>query len=359
MEMVIIKQKVKAVAQRIIPFPDSLIPHNTFQNLHTIHQNQAMLILRPQVSKFYPRLSLAIVAIFIMIFGLDQNAVAQQQSLFTQYMFNQLALNPAYAGVHDGISVMGLWREQWVGLEGAPSTQVISVHSPLNYRPVSLGAVVYSDKIGLNKTTGAQFSYAYRIFISDKTQVSFGLQGSILNVRADYSDGSVIDPSLANANINNFFPNVGSGIMVHNQNFYVSFSSPHLINQRLDKDNPLSQARLSRHYYLLAGYVFDISDNIKLKPNFMFKAVQGAPAQIDLNMNALLAKFLWVGASYRSLQGVDLLLQFQLTSNLQLGYAFDINANRDLRQINNATHEVMLNYVFELPRKKVETPRYF
>lgn len=294
-----------------------------------------------------------------LILTLTFAAKGQQQSLFTQYMFNQLAVNPAYAGVHEGVSIMGLWREQWVGLEGAPSTQVVSIHSPLNYRPASLGAMVSRDKIGVNQTTNVQLSYAYRIHLNSTTQISFGLQGSVTNFRSDYTDGSIVDPVLASANVNNFFPNVGTGIMIHDERFYASFSIPSMINQRLDRDNPLSQATLSRHYYVLAGYVFDIGQDIKLKPNFMFKAVAGAPAQIDLNVNALLKDFIWVGLSYRSLSSVDLLVQFQLTQNMQLGYAFDINTNRELTGLNNATHEVMLNYIIELPRKKVETPRYF
>jgi type IX secretion system PorP/SprF family membrane protein len=147
--------------------------------------------------------------------------------------------------------------------------------------------------------------------------------------------------------------------MIHRENFYATFSTPVMMKQRLDKNNPASRAEVARHFYVLGGYVFKLSENVILKPNFMFKAVGGAPAQVDLNLNVLLNKFLWLGASYRSLQSLDLLIQFQLAANLQLGYAYDINVNRELAAINNATHEIMLQYVFELPRKKVETPRYF
>uniref|UniRef100_UPI00404A3E39 PorP/SprF family type IX secretion system membrane protein n=1 Tax=Fulvivirga sp. TaxID=1931237 RepID=UPI00404A3E39 len=298
--------------------------------------------------------------IFASVYCIVGNLYGQQQSLYTHYMFNQLVINPAYTGIHEGISVMGLWREQWVGLEGAPSTQVFSIHSPMNYRPVSLGAVFYNDRIGVNIETGVHLSYAYRIFLDDKTQLSFGLKGSITNLKADFSDGgSIIDPTIINANYNSFVPNVGFGLMLHRENFYVSLSSPLMLRQKMNRNNPVSLAELSRHFYALGGYVFEVSDKIILKPNFMFKAVSGAPAQIDLNINALLNKFLWLGLSYRSLSSLDLLLQFQLAPNLQLGYAYDLNVNKELAAINNASHEIMLQYIFELPRKKVETPRYF
>jgi type IX secretion system PorP/SprF family membrane protein len=298
--------------------------------------------------------------VFASIYCLAGSLYAQQQSLYTHYMFNQLVINPAYTGIHEGISVMGLWREQWVGLEGAPSTQVFSIHSPMNYRPVSLGAVFYNDRIGVNTETGVHLSYAYRIFLDDKTQLSFGLKGSLSNLKADFSDGgTIVDPTIVNANYNSFVPNVGFGIMIHRENFYVALSSPLMLRQKINKSNPVSLAELSRHIYALGGYVFEVSDKVILKPNFMFKAVSGAPAQLDLNINALFNKFLWLGLSYRSLSSLDLLIQFQLAPNLQLGYAYDLNVNKELAAINNASHEIMLQYIFELPRKKVETPRYF
>lgn len=286
-------------------------------------------------------------------------AKAQQQALFTQYMFNQLALNPAYAGIHEGISATALYRQQWVGFEGAPQTGTLSIHSPMNYRPISLGAVFIQDKIGVTSQTGVQLSYAYRIHITPKMQVSFGLQGGFTNYKANYNDGTTNDPVLVNSNISEFLPNVGSGIMVHSKRFYASFSVPMMIQQEFDKVNAGTIGRTMRHYFLLGGYVLDVNENLRLKPNVMFKSVTGAPAQLDLNLNALINDFAWVGVSYRSLQSIDLLFQLQLTNQLQLGYSFDFSTNKDMRAVNAGTHEIMLNYFFELPITKVLNPRYF
>jgi type IX secretion system PorP/SprF family membrane protein len=197
----------------------------------------------------------------IFLFGacaITTSAVAQQQVMFTQYMFNQLAINPAYAGVHDGISASMLWREQWVGFEGAPSTQTISLHSPLNYRPVSLGLVLMNDKIGVTTQHGAYASYAYRISF-EKSQLSMGLQGSLTQYQTDYSEEAGIDPILANANVNVMRPNFGAGLLWHSKRHYLGLSVPQLINQSFDPTNMDSDSELVRHYFLLAGYVFDIS----------------------------------------------------------------------------------------------------
>ncbi|MEQ8713439.1 MAG: type IX secretion system membrane protein PorP/SprF [Cyclobacteriaceae bacterium] len=286
------------------------------------------------------------------------SALAQQQVMFTQYMFNQLAINPAYAGIHEGISTSMLWREQWVGFEGAPSTQTISVHSPLNYRPASLGLVLMRDKIGITTQHGAYASYAYRIRF-EKSQLSMGMQGSITQYQTDYSEEAGLDPILANANVNVMRPNFGAGLMWHSDRHYVGLSVPQLMNQSFDPGNLDSDSELVRHYFLLAGYVFDINNDLKFKPNILVKHVAGAPTQVDLNANFLIKDVVWVGLSYRSLDSFDFLFQLQINPQLQIGYAFDFATTTELRRVNAGSHEFMLNYIFELPRKKVLTPRYF
>lgn len=288
------------------------------------------------------------------------NSFAQQQVMFTQYMFNGLAINPAYAGIHEGLSASVLWREQWVGFEGAPSTQTISLHSPLAQSSASFGGVIIRDKIGVTEQIGVQGSAAYRIFIDKDTRLSFGLQASLNNFRANYLDGSSgADPTLNNSNINVFKPNFGFGLLYHSDRYYVGLSIPQLLNQSFDDSNESSESELVRHYFLTAGYVFILNPDFKLKPNILVKSVSGAPIQLDLNLNLLIKDVVWVGASYRSFDSIDLLMQLQLTPRLQLGYAYDISTSSELRSVNSGSHEFMLSYVFQLTNMRAISPRYF
>ncbi|MFY0626552.1 MAG: type IX secretion system membrane protein PorP/SprF [Reichenbachiella sp.] len=287
-------------------------------------------------------------------------SLAQQQVMFTQYMFNGLALNPAYAGIHDGLSASILWREQWVGFEGAPSTQTIAVHGPVKHSPASLGGMIIRDKIGVTEQIGVYMSGAYRIYFNNDSKLSFGLQGSLVNFRAEFVDSSTgLDPVLLNGNINEFKPNFGTGILYHSEKFYIGFSVPQILKQNFDNSNELSDARLNRHYFLSGGIVFELNPDFKLKPNVLAKYVEGAPIQLDLNLNLLIKDIVWVGVSYRSFESVDLLTQIQITPRLQLGYSYDIPISSELSNVNSGSHEVMLSYVFKLTKTHAISPRYF
>ncbi|HCX24233.1 MAG: hypothetical protein CMB80_25540 [Flammeovirgaceae bacterium] len=293
----------------------------------------------------------------ISLICLGYLSYGQQQVLFTQYMFNQLPLNAAYTGIHEGVSASMLWREQWVGFEGAPSTQTFSVHSPIAFRAISLGGVIMRDKIGVTNQLSARFMYAYRLQLG-KTKLSFGLEGSLHHYRSSYNEGGINDPILTGADQNIMKPNVGTGILWHGNKFYMGVGIPNAMNQQF-YDVEGSESELVRHYYITGGYVFAIYDNLLVKPNFMLKAVKGAPVQADLNINVLLQNTLWVGMSYRSFESIAGLVQFQLGPKMQVGYSFDFWTTTDLSAAHSGSHEIMLNYVFELPKTKILTPRYF
>lgn len=296
-----------------------------------------------------------VVLFIISVSGIQ--AYAQQQALFTQYMFNQLPLNAAYTGIHEGLSASMLWREQWIGFEGAPSTQTLSVHSPIAFRPISVGGVIMRDKIGVTNQLSARFMYAYRIEVGN-SQVSFGLEGSLSHFRTNYNQDGIADPLLEGADQNFMKPNFGTGILWHGDKFYAGVGVPNLINQRFSEEDG-EDGGLLRHYYITGGYVFAIYDNLLVKPNFMLKAVKGAPLQADFNINVLLQRVLWVGVSYRSFDSIDALIQFQISPQFQVGYAFDFWTTTNLSNTMQGSHEIMINYVFELPRTKIITPRYF
>lgn len=289
--------------------------------------------------------------------GLSIDARAQQAFMLTHYMFNGLAINPAYAGIHDGISTSFLFREQWVGFEGAPSTQIASVHSPVPNRNIGLGALFYRDQLGLSSEYGALLSYAYRIGIGNRAQLSMGLRLSNHNYQVNYD--------ALNQSPNDFegfssqsqmLWNAGVGLLLHMDQAYLGISTPQLIHQKIEIGDPDGRfTNRVRHYYLAAGYVFDWVRDLVLKPNLLVKGVEGAPWQIDLNMNVLIKSIVWAGVSYRSMDSVDGLIGIQINPNLSVSYAMDIT----MTSIGANSHEIMVNYVFNLPGQKILTPRYF
>jgi type IX secretion system PorP/SprF family membrane protein len=282
----------------------------------------------------------------------------QQQVMFTQYMFNGLAINPAYAGSHETMSVTALARQQWTGLEGAPSTQTFSVHSPLKKERFSLGFLFLHDKIGVTNQNGVYGSYAYRIPVTKKAKLAFGIQGGATFYNAQYSKVSATDPAFMN-DIRLAQPNVGFGIYFNTDRFYAGISLPQLMQTTFSNNSVDSDSKLLRHYFATAGYVFDVSPSLKLKPNLMIKAVNGAPVQFDVNLNALLRDVVWVGFSWRSFDSFDAILQLQLTEQLQVGYSYDFATTTDLSRVNGGSHELMLNYRFTFTKSKIVSPRYF
>lgn len=304
----------------------------------------------------HERLKFQLKFLIIVLFqAVGSTLSAQQQVMFTQYMFNPLALNPAYAGIHEGISASMIVREQWVGFDGAPSTQTLSLHSPVSYHPISVGGTIIMDKLGHVKQFGFYPSGAYQIEF-DNAKLSFGLQGSYTNYRKDFgSSFASIDNSIESFSASRF--NVGTGVLYHSNRFYFGLSVPQILSNQLRNGSGDSDANIVPHYFGMAGYVFPLKDDIILKPNVLLKWVNGAPFQFDLNLNVLLKKLIWVGLSYRSLDSFDLVLQLQLTPQIQMGYAFDFATTTDIRRVNSGSHEIGIWYT---PFKgKAKTPRYF
>lgn len=286
-------------------------------------------------------------------------AFGQQQAMFTQYMFNGLAINPAYAGSHRTLSVTALARIQWTGVDGAPVTQTLSVHAPINNRRIGLGLLILHDEIGVTKQTGAYGSFSYRIPFENQGQLAFGIQGGFSSYNARFSLVSETDPTFSGVDIKEIQPNFGAGIFYSTKLFYVGFSVPQLVQNTFDKYNPDSDAKLLRHYFLTSGYVFALNKDLMLKPSVLVKAVSGAPVQLDFNVSLLMKETLWVGLSWRSFDSVDALLQFQVSERLQFGYAYDFATTSDMRRVNAGSHEFMLNYRVVHRESRVKTPRYF
>ena len=299
------------------------------------------------------------ISFFALVVCANANVYGQQQIMFTQYMFNGLALNPAYAGSHETISATALARKQWTGLDGAPTTQTFSVHSPIRAQRMSLGLLALHDNIGVTDQTGIYGSYAYRIPVSKKGKLAFGLQGGISFYNAQFSKVSSTDPVFANGDVREIHPSFGFGMYYNTERFYAGVSIPQLNQSSFDRGNPDSDSRIVRHYFVTAGYVFDLNHSLKLKPNLLVKAVSGAPVEFDVNANLLIKDVVWVGLSWRSFDSIDAILQLQVTDQLQIGYAYDFATTTDLSRVNGGSHELMLNYRFTFTRTRIITPRYF
>ncbi len=286
---------------------------------------------------------------------------AQQDPLYSQYMFNTLAFNPGYAGSADVFTVMALTRHQWVGFEGAPSTQTLTLHSPLPVGGLALGGTVLHDRVGPVRQTGAFLDVAYRIRTGAHTRLAFGLKGGVNLFQADLAGLSTVetDPSAASIS-SKMLPNFGFGIFWHAPRWYVGLSAPKLLENTLTEAQSavVTTAKEDRHYFLLGGAVFDLGHDVKLKPSVMLRAVAGAPLSLDVNLNLLLRERIWLGGMYRLGNAFGVMAQYRFNEQLSAGYAFDLTTTR-VGAYNAGTHEVMLSYDLQFTKGRTISPRYF
>lgn len=307
---------------------------------------------------------LARIGILLMFFaclGRSATVHGQQDPLYSQYMFNTLAFNPAYAGSADVFTIMALSRHQWVGFDGAPSTQTFLAHSPLKAQNMALGFTAITDKAGPVRQTGAQVDYAYRIRTGEGTRLAFGLKGGVNILQADIASLSTVESDPANMNIQGqLLPNFGFGLFWHSERYYAGFSIPKLLENEIDvaSGTTLITSSEARHWYLMGGYVLDIDRDIKFKPSFLLRRVEGAPLSLDINANFLLRERIWFGGMYRLGDSVGLLVQYQVNDQFRVGYAFDLTTTR-IGAYNAGTHEIMLNYDLRFIKGRTISPRYF
>ena len=287
---------------------------------------------------------------------------AQQDAQYTLFMFNGLTLNPAYAGSRDRFSITGLFRKQWVGIEGAPTTQTLSLHTPIFGQKMGLGLMVVNDKVGDTRIFTLKGSYAYRLQLGEGF-LAAGFHAGFTQYRADYVNiRHALNPNFQdvafNQNLNESLFNLGAGVYYHTERFYASFSVPQMINNNLT--GGISDARQSVHYFLSSGYVFNYHGKVKIKPAIFAKFVSGAPVSIDFNTNVNINDFLEVGISYRWDDSIDFLAILPVGRNLAFGYAYDATLT-DLGEHNSGSHEIMLRYEFNVHGKseRILTPRYF
>ena len=289
---------------------------------------------------------------------------AQQDPQFTQYMFNLLALNPAYAGSADRVSIKALSRHQWVGFEGAPTTQTLTVHSPFLVQSLGLGGTVMRDEHGPVTQYGLIVDLSYRIFLGNNQKLAFGVKGGLNLFQGKFAE---LHPLEANDQVfqqnvsTKTDPQFGFGMMWYSDRFYLGLSSPKMLRTDffdVDSLQFVSQPGQRAHYYLTGGYVFDLGTYTKFKPTAMVKAVEGAPISFDVSANFLLYEKLWLGAMYRYTDAVGALVQYNLTDGISVGYAYDYPLSA-MHNYSGGTHEFMLGVEFGNAPKGIRSPRYF
>ncbi len=288
---------------------------------------------------------------------------AQQDQLYSQYLFNMLTLNPAYAGAKEELSTVLFYRNQWVGIEGAPVTLNASAHMP--FKGVNgFGINLMNDRIGVENRSSVNLSYAYKIRFDNSSILAFGLQGNVNFYVNDFSrintNNPVPDPAFYQSNvIQTTRPNFGTGVYFRNKKIALGFSIPNLISTKIAEDpSKPSSAILEQHFLITAAYHIKLSKDLALKPGFFGRYVQNAPPQIDLNLTAIFGERLWAGASWRSNSAIALMAQFALTRQLWLGYSYDYSTNA-LRNYQDGSHEVFIGYNFNLGQTRYMSPRYF
>ncbi|SFN02998.1 type IX secretion system membrane protein, PorP/SprF family [Chitinophaga sp. YR627] len=289
---------------------------------------------------------------------------AQQDAMYSQYMFNMMGVNPAYAGSRGVLSATALYRRQWVGIDGAPETSTFAFDMATRDNKVGLGIQAFNDKIGIMRTTGFYATYAYRIRFENEGSLAIGLQGGLSNFKADLTKVDLIDEDdqAFVQNINVLLPCFGAGIYYNTDRFYAGFSIPNLVKSYLRKDAVYYRAdvvaKKYMHFFFIAGYVFDLNEDLKLKPSTLVKAVRGAPVQVDINANLWIRDVISVGASYRTGDAICGLAEVQINDQFRLGYAYDHTVSK-LVKYNQGTHEIMLRYEFGWEKGRVLSPRYF
>lgn len=300
----------------------------------------------------------------IMALGLQ--AIAQQETMISQYMFNGLYLNPAYAGSHDYTEATGLYRQQWAGMAGAPVSQIVSADGKIKNTKMGWGGILTNDKIGVTYKTDLYGNYAYHLPLG-KGKLSLGLRAGVSYYCALVTQLTVWDNNdqvFTNNVKSKYLPNAGGGLYYYTTKFFAGLSAPNMLNYdpntfatlgNVMKDAP----NYVRHAYLYTGYVIEASENLHFKPSVLVKYVKNAPAQVDLNLNVLINRKFWVGGSYRTGDAIVGIVEYQHNGNWRIGYAYDFALTK-LQKYNSGSHEVMFSYMFVKPEAlKIKSPRFF
>ena len=285
---------------------------------------------------------------------------SQQDAQYTQYMYNTINVNPAYAGSRGVMSIFGLHRTQWVGLDGAPVTNAFSVNSPIENTNLGVGLSFVNDRIGPTVENTISTDVSYTIPVSETYKLSFGIKATANLFSFDRDKLNIqnqADPLLQSLS-NNFSPNVGAGVYFHSDKSYLGLSVPNFFQTKRYSDNDVAVYKERMNLYLIGGYVFDLSPNLKFKPAFLTKMVRGAPLQVDLSGNFLINDKFVLGAAWRWSAAVSAMAGFQVSDGLYIGYGYDLETTK-LANYNSGSHEIFLRYELFKRQDRIVSPRFF
>ncbi|HBR53435.1 MAG TPA: type IX secretion system membrane protein PorP/SprF [Flavobacteriaceae bacterium] len=284
---------------------------------------------------------------------------AQQDPQYTQYMYNMNVVNPAYAGSKESLSLTALYRKQWSGLDGAPETFTFSGHSPISDK-VGLGLSAVKDELGPISETNVYADFSYTLEVGDNTKLALGIKAGATFHDVGLTSLELQDPGdpFFSQDINNTYPNIGTGAFLYGENFYVGLSVPNLLSSVHLDENGLKYGNETNHYFLTGGYVFQVSENVKLKPSVLAKSAFDAPLSLDGNLNALFYDRFEIGASYRLDDSFSGLVGFQVTEYIRVGYAYD-RVISEIEAVASSSHEIILSFDVFFKKRALRSPRYF
>jgi len=311
-----------------------------------------------------------ITTISAMLFALG--AFAQQDASFSQYFFNPLYINPGYAGSRGIFSGTAVYRTQWVGMDGAPSTESVGIHGMIPGSNVGLGLQLNSDQIGPLTNTEISAIFAYHLHLDEDTRLAFGIEGCMDNVNISYNKIAIqdaADPSFANNVSSTWMPDVNAGLYLYKEKFFAGFSVKHILqpNFGLQSNNMAGDNDFFRTYYLTTGFVTPLSDNVGIRPSILAKYVQGAPVDIDLNVSLIFHDRLFIGAGLRTdkrtdIDGMDnaliLSIEYDVANRIRFGYSYDFYLSQSVNYM-GATNEIMIGWDVFSNKTKMTSPKYF
>ena len=290
---------------------------------------------------------------------------AQQDAQYTQFMFNKLYFNPAYAGAKEALCISGIYRNQWIGMDGAPHTATLNVHAPIWKRRMGVWASITNDRIGLTDRWNMDLNYAYRIQLPKESVLSIGLRGTIsyMSIRWDNAElTQILDQSIPAAQISMIMPNFGAGVYYQARQWYLGFSMTRLFKNRIDfntNNQGTIEPELTQHYFLSGGVSINLGENIQLQPNLLLKYTPNTPFDADINCSIVFFQTLLLGVSYRVGDSIDGLLQWRIVPQFTISAAYDFTLT-PLQQYNRGSLEVMIQYCFCCRKgKRLHNPRFF
>lgn len=299
------------------------------------------------------------IVLFFIVFS-TIICVGQQDAQYSQYMYNTISINPAYAGSRNVMSVFGLHRTQWIGLEGAPETNNFSINAPMNNNAFGIGISIINDKIGPSIDNSFAFDLAYSIAISEKFKLSFGLKGTLDRLDINVSKLNPFhqnDPEFKNFT-SSLHPNIGFGLFLYSNSTYFGLSLPNSLEINRYDDESVSFYRDKRSYYFISGHVLELSDAFKFKPAVVSKYTEGAPLQLDFSANFLYKEKLLLGGAIRINAAVSALLGYQVDESWFVGYGYDLDTTK-LSNYNSGSHELFVRFELFKNYSKIVSPRFF